>query len=161
LRCIQGARIARSDPGSWPAARIAGRFVPMIVRRTHRTMKDPLFLEDAQKLGLDINPLGGEAVGKLVDQMQRTPDGPVQCLRKLLASLSGTPTAQGTTSAADSKIPVALRAGRTSRSAWLVALSFLAFLPSKAAAQGYPDQTIKIVVPSAPAGGYDVVGRLL
>jgi tripartite-type tricarboxylate transporter receptor subunit TctC len=49
------------------------------------TMKDPAFLEDARKLGLDINPLGGEAVGKLVDQMQRTPDGPVDRLRKLLA----------------------------------------------------------------------------
>jgi tripartite-type tricarboxylate transporter receptor subunit TctC len=49
------------------------------------TMKDPLFLEDARKLGLDIKPLGGEAVGKLVDQMQQTPDAPVERLRKLLA----------------------------------------------------------------------------
>jgi tripartite-type tricarboxylate transporter receptor subunit TctC len=34
-------------------------------------------------------------------------------------------------------------------------------VPSHATAQGYPEQTIKIVVPSAPAGGYDVIGRLL
>jgi hypothetical protein len=34
---------------------------------------------------LDIKPLGGEAVGKLVDQMQQTPDAPVERLRKLLA----------------------------------------------------------------------------
>jgi hypothetical protein len=56
----------------------------MIGRRPHRTMKDPLFREAAQKLGLDINPLDGGAVGKLVDQMQSTPDGPVERLRKLL-----------------------------------------------------------------------------
>jgi tripartite-type tricarboxylate transporter receptor subunit TctC len=45
---------------------------------------------------------------------------------------------------------------------WItVALSLLALLPGHAEAQGYPEQTIKIVVPSAPAGGYDVIGRLL
>ena len=43
-----------------------------------------------------------------------------------------------------------------------LALALVASLPSgMAAASSYPDHNIKIVVPSAPAGGYDVIGRLL
>ena len=48
------------------------------------TMRDPLFLEDAQKIGLEVNPLGGEAIGNLIVQMQKTSDSLVERLRKLL-----------------------------------------------------------------------------
>jgi len=50
------------------------------------TMRDPLFLEEAKKIGLEINPLGGEAIGRLIAQMQATPEGLVERLRKLLAA---------------------------------------------------------------------------
>ena len=43
----------------------------------------------------------------------------------------------------------------------LMAITLLALSSDGAAAQSYPDHTLKIVVPSAPAGGYDVIGRLL
>ncbi len=49
------------------------------------TMKDPLFLEDAGKIGLEVNPLGGETIGNLIMQMQKTSDRVVQRLRSLLA----------------------------------------------------------------------------
>jgi tripartite-type tricarboxylate transporter receptor subunit TctC len=62
------------------------------------------------------------------------------------------------TPAAHNKIRGGERIGRL---AGIVALSSLALSSSNAAAQSYPEQTIKIVVPSAPAGGYDVIGRLL
>jgi tripartite-type tricarboxylate transporter receptor subunit TctC len=62
------------------------------------------------------------------------------------------------TPAAHNKVRGGERIGRL---AGIVALSSLALSSSNAAAQSYPDQTIKIVVPSAPAGGYDVIGRLL
>lgn len=50
-----------------------------------------------------------------------------------------------------------------SRRAFAGQLALLAsLLPlAPAAAAGYPDRTIKIVVPSAPGGGYDIIGRLL
>ena len=42
----------------------------------------------------------------------------------------------------------------------LIAAS-LALLASLASAQDYPNRTVRIIVPSAPGGGYDVIGRLL
>jgi len=39
--------------------------------------------------------------------------------------------------------------------AWVLAAS------APAAAQNYPDHAVKIVVPSAPAGGYDILGRIV
>ena len=50
---------------------------------------------------------------------------------------------------------------RPSPLAPLMAITLLALSSDGAAAQSYPDHTVKIVVPSAPAGGYDVIGRLL
>jgi tripartite-type tricarboxylate transporter receptor subunit TctC len=37
------------------------------------TMKDPDFLEDAKKAKLDIDPVGGAAVAKLIEQIYRSP----------------------------------------------------------------------------------------
>jgi tripartite-type tricarboxylate transporter receptor subunit TctC len=49
---------------------------------------------------------------------------------------------------------------------WLLACAVIALLPtvgkvSPASAQGYPNQTIKIVVPFVAGGGVDVVARLI
>jgi tripartite-type tricarboxylate transporter receptor subunit TctC len=50
------------------------------------TMKDPLFLDEAQKIGLELSPLGGEAIDRLIAQIQATPESLVERLRKLLAT---------------------------------------------------------------------------
>ena len=50
------------------------------------TMRDPQFLEEAKQIGLQIDPLGGEAIGRLIAQMQVTPEALVERLRRLLAA---------------------------------------------------------------------------
>ena len=50
------------------------------------TMKDRQFLEEAERIGLDISPLGGEDVAALIRQVQTTPQGVVDRLRELLAN---------------------------------------------------------------------------
>jgi tripartite-type tricarboxylate transporter receptor subunit TctC len=40
-------------------------------------------------------------------------------------------------------------------------VALAAFVSSMAAAQDYPSRTVHIIVPSAPGGGYDVIGRVL
>jgi tripartite-type tricarboxylate transporter receptor subunit TctC len=50
------------------------------------TMKDPQYLEDARRIGLDVSPLGGEGITKLIQQVQATPQDVVDRLRELLAS---------------------------------------------------------------------------
>jgi tripartite-type tricarboxylate transporter receptor subunit TctC len=49
------------------------------------TMKDPQYLEEAQRIGLDVNPLGGEGITKLIQQVQATPQDVVDRLHELLA----------------------------------------------------------------------------
>jgi len=49
-------------------------------------MKDPQYLEEAQRIGLEISPLGGEGVARLIDQVQATPQDVVDRLRELFAS---------------------------------------------------------------------------
>jgi hypothetical protein len=39
------------------------------------TLKDPEFLEDAKKLQIDINPISGAAVEKLIGDLYQTPEG--------------------------------------------------------------------------------------
>ncbi len=48
------------------------------------TMKDPEFLAMAKKLDVPVNPLGGEALAKLADEIMATPDAVVERLRKTL-----------------------------------------------------------------------------
>jgi tripartite-type tricarboxylate transporter receptor subunit TctC len=43
----------------------------------------------------------------------------------------------------------------------LAAAATLAALTSSAAAQGFPDRTVKIIVPTAPGGAIDLAGRLI
>lgn len=49
------------------------------------TMKDPQYVEEAKRIGLEINPLGGEAIAKLIEQVQATPQAAVDRLHELLA----------------------------------------------------------------------------
>jgi tripartite-type tricarboxylate transporter receptor subunit TctC len=49
------------------------------------TMKDAQYLKEARRIGLDINPLGGEEITKLVQQVQATPQDVVDRLYGLLA----------------------------------------------------------------------------
>jgi tripartite-type tricarboxylate transporter receptor subunit TctC len=49
------------------------------------TMQDPLFRDEAQKIGLELSPLAGEAIDRLIAQIQATPEPVVERLRKLLA----------------------------------------------------------------------------
>ena len=47
------------------------------------------------------------------------------------------------------------------RRAPMVALAFGLLAPGAVLAQNYPDHAVKIVVPSGPAGSYDILGRLV
>jgi tripartite-type tricarboxylate transporter receptor subunit TctC len=49
------------------------------------TMKDPEYLAEAKKIGLDVSPLGGAAIARLVTDIQGTSEAVVQRLRGLLA----------------------------------------------------------------------------
>ena len=49
------------------------------------TMKDSQYLDEARRIGLDVNPLGGEGIAKLIQQVQATPQDVVDRLRELLA----------------------------------------------------------------------------
>ena len=49
------------------------------------TMKDPKYLEDAKRSGLDTNWLGGAGMAQLVRQIKETPQPVVDRLRELLA----------------------------------------------------------------------------
>jgi hypothetical protein len=48
-------------------------------------MTDPQFLEETQRIGLDLSPLGGDGITKLIQQVQATPQDVVDRLRELLA----------------------------------------------------------------------------
>jgi tripartite-type tricarboxylate transporter receptor subunit TctC len=49
------------------------------------TMKDPAFLSEAQKIGLEISPVSGIEVARLVAEMQTTPQTVVDRLKNLLS----------------------------------------------------------------------------
>jgi len=49
------------------------------------TMKDPRYIADAERIGLDVSPLGGERIEALIRQVQATPEPVVARLRELLA----------------------------------------------------------------------------
>jgi tripartite-type tricarboxylate transporter receptor subunit TctC len=52
------------------------------------TMKDPLFLADARRIGLEINPVSGQEIRRLIAEIQAAPEPVVERLRSVLA---GTP----------------------------------------------------------------------
>ena len=49
------------------------------------TMKDPQFLDEARRIGLDVSPLGGAGIAALIRDVQATPQPVVDRLRELLA----------------------------------------------------------------------------
>jgi tripartite-type tricarboxylate transporter receptor subunit TctC len=49
------------------------------------TMKDPQFIAEAGKLGFDVDPISGEAIAELVQQINSSPEEAVAALEKLLA----------------------------------------------------------------------------
>jgi tripartite-type tricarboxylate transporter receptor subunit TctC len=58
--------------------------VEALRRAFDATMKDPAYLAEADKLKIDVEPLSGEAVGALVEQVSRTPADSVARVRAAL-----------------------------------------------------------------------------
>lgn len=52
------------------------------------TMEDPQFKAEAEKLGLSIDPISGDELAALVDQVFKTPEDSVRQLSEMLSSLS-------------------------------------------------------------------------
>ena len=48
------------------------------------TMADPRYIADVRRLGLDVNPLDGETVTRLIGEIQATPEPVIARLRELL-----------------------------------------------------------------------------
>ena len=67
-------------PPEVPAERIAA-----LRAAFDATMKDPRYIEEAKRIGLDVNPLGGEAIARLIEQVQATPQDAVDRLHEVLA----------------------------------------------------------------------------
>jgi tripartite-type tricarboxylate transporter receptor subunit TctC len=67
-------------PPEVPADRIAA-----LQSAFDATMKDAQYLDDARRIGLDVNWLGGADLTRLVAQIQETPQPVVDRLRELLA----------------------------------------------------------------------------
>ncbi len=66
-------------PPDVPVARVEA-----LRRAFDATMKDPAYLAEADKLKIDVEPLSGEAVGALVEQVYRTPADSVARVRAAL-----------------------------------------------------------------------------
>jgi tripartite-type tricarboxylate transporter receptor subunit TctC len=49
------------------------------------TMQDKAFLTDAQRIGLEINPVSGPEIAKLIAEIQSVPEEVVQRMRSVLA----------------------------------------------------------------------------
>ena len=47
------------------------------------TMKDTAFIADAQKIGIDVNPLSGEEIRGIMAEIDAAPDDVMERLRKL------------------------------------------------------------------------------
>jgi tripartite-type tricarboxylate transporter receptor subunit TctC len=67
-------------PPEVPAERIA-----LLDAAFAATMQDPQYIADAKRIGLDTNWLGGADVGKLMRQVEDTPQPVIDHLRDLLA----------------------------------------------------------------------------
>jgi len=58
--------------------------VEALRRAFDATMKDPAFLADADRLNLDVSPIGGDAVLRLVEEMKQTPKGVIDQFNKIV-----------------------------------------------------------------------------
>jgi tripartite-type tricarboxylate transporter receptor subunit TctC len=68
-------------PPNVPTARIEA-----LRRAFDATMKDPSYLAEAEKLKVDVDPLSGEQVAALVEQVSRTPADIVARVRAAMES---------------------------------------------------------------------------
>jgi tripartite-type tricarboxylate transporter receptor subunit TctC len=68
-------------PPNVPAARLTA-----LRRAFDATMKDPAYLAEADRLKIEVDPLSGEEVAALVDQVFRTPADTVTRVRAALES---------------------------------------------------------------------------
>ncbi len=66
-------------PPNVPAARVAA-----LRRAFDATMKDPAYLAEAEKLKIEVDPLSGEEVATLIEQVSRTPADTVARVRAAL-----------------------------------------------------------------------------
>ena len=66
------ARQAMGRPFFAPAG-VPAPVVTMLRRAFDATLRDPEFLAEAQKTGLEINPVSGARVQELVEEIYRTP----------------------------------------------------------------------------------------
>jgi len=66
-------------PPDVPVARVEA-----LRRAFDATMKDPAYLAEADKLKIDVEPLSGEQVAALVEQVSRTPADTVARVRAAL-----------------------------------------------------------------------------
>jgi len=62
-----------------PADRLAA-----MQKAFNETMDDPQYQADAKRAGLDISPIGGEEMGKLIRKINDTPPDIVERLRNLI-----------------------------------------------------------------------------
>jgi tripartite-type tricarboxylate transporter receptor subunit TctC len=49
------------------------------------TQKDPAYLAEAEKLGIDISPIGAQEVLNLIDRMAKTPADQMKRIEKLIS----------------------------------------------------------------------------
>jgi hypothetical protein len=68
-------------PPNVPADRVAA-----VRRAFDATMKDPEFLADAEKLKLEIDPMSGEAISKMLDEIAKTPADVVERVKSAYAA---------------------------------------------------------------------------
>ena len=77
------ARVFLLPPGTPPAR------VGVLRSAFDDTTKDPMFLDQAKTLGLDISPIDGEGTARLVRQIQDAPAPVVDRLRSLIEGKGG------------------------------------------------------------------------
>ena len=77
------ARLEYGRPFFLPPNKPADR-VQVLRRAFDATMKDPAYLAEADKLKIEVDPLAGEQVAVLVEQVTRTPAELVERVRKAM-----------------------------------------------------------------------------
>jgi tripartite-type tricarboxylate transporter receptor subunit TctC len=50
------------------------------------THKDPAYLADAEKVGIEVSPINGDEIGKLIDQIRKTPPDQLKRIENLITA---------------------------------------------------------------------------
>lgn len=66
-------------PPETPAARVSA-----LRAAFDRTMTDPAFVADAEEIGIEVTPLGGPAIEKVMAEIDAVPQDVIERLRKLV-----------------------------------------------------------------------------